>query len=472
MQDLTGRGRRGRAMFWLGVAVLAAFAGLSLAVRLVASRNRYLSDAALLEELQGATLLDDPAPPADAWPGWLGPRRDGSATLAGLQPWSARGPRRLWRVPGGEGYASFAAAGGSAFTTLGRDEGEVIGCFDLATGQERWSRPHTLRARAEGYPGPRATPTFDADRLWTMTSDGVVHCLSQSDGGIVWQCDLRETVGAPMPRWGFASSPLLHGGRIHVVAGGRRCLVALDRDSGAVAWTSASDPAGYSSPVAATIAGVPQIVAFTGRRLIGVAAADGEPLWEFDWPTSFEVNAATPLVIQAKTGGAAATYVFVSSGYHQGCALLKIEPRGAGRFLARPVYTSNELCCHFATPLRRGDHVYGLDETRDLTCLDLRSGRVAWRFDKPEDDEEEGGLRRLGFKKGALIRIADRLLVLGEEGKLALVEATPEAYRELAATRPFRDRCWALPVLIDGRLLLRDRRTVQCFDLRPAAPVE
>jgi hypothetical protein len=198
------------------------------------------------------------------------------------------------------------------------------------------------------------------------------------------------------------------------------------------------------------VGGVPQVVFFTGRRLLGVTPDEGKLLWEFPWHTSFEVNAATPLPIRAERDGKVHDYVFISSGYDKGCALVKISSAGK-RFEARAVYTSNDLCCHFSTPVRIGDCLYALDEKRDLTCLDVRTGQVKWR--------------QRGFQKGSLIGADGHLIVLGEKGRLALVEADPEQYRELARAQPFRDRCWSLPVLAGGRLLLRDQKKVLCLNV-------
>lgn len=458
--------RSGKLLLWLGVALLAVFALLTGIVHRHIDRTRFLPSEELMAELAEVEFLDDPPPAADVWPGWLGVRRDGVGALEPLpRSWHAGEPRRHWRVAGGDGYSSFAVAGGRVHGMIGRDDSEVIVCLALDTGRELWTQAHQPQSRSEGYEGPRATPTLRGDRLWTVTSDGVLWCLATGDGAVRWRCNLPQTFDARPPRWGYAFSPLVVGNRVYVVPGGRRGgVAALDAGTGAIVWTSQDDSAGYSSPIHAVLDGVEQVVFFTGRRLIGVAASDGTLLWQLPWPTSFEVNAATPLLIRATRQGKELTYLFISSGYNQGCALVKVESAGAGRFLARPVYTSNELCCHFATPIRHRGHVYGLDETRDLTCLDLRTGQVAWRFDKPDDDED--GLRRVSFKKGSLLRAGDTLIVLGEEGKLALVEATPQEYRERAAARPFRDRCWTMPVLADGRLIVRDRRSIACYDLR------
>jgi outer membrane protein assembly factor BamB len=254
------------------------------------------------------------------------------------------------------------------------------------------------------------------------------------------------------PKWGYSFSPLVEDGLVYTIPGGsgEHCLAAFHATTGKLAWASQDDPAGYSSPIAVTFGGVRQVVFFTGRRLLGVTPKEGKLLWEYPWETRFEVNAATPLPIRARSKDARDDYLFISSGYGKGCALVRIV-KERGKFEAKRVYESNVLCCHFSSPVLHGDHVYGLDETRDLTCLNVRTGKVRWR--------------KRGFRKGSLIRVNDHLIVLAEDGTLALVECDPERSREVARARPFTDRCWTLPVLADGRLFLRDQKEILCLDL-------
>ncbi|MFO0878125.1 MAG: PQQ-binding-like beta-propeller repeat protein [Gemmataceae bacterium] len=459
--------RRGLGMLSLGAACLAAFALVVVAMKLQISSNRYVSTGDLLAELADSEILDDPTPAARSWPQWMGPTRNGLVSMPELpRRWSGRGPRVHWRKTSDETYASMAVDQGRVFTLLAEEGRESVVCWDLASGEERWKHPFEPGQTFQ-YGGPRATPALAAGRVYGFSQAGVLVCLEASNGQLVWSRDLVKELGAVPGRWGFACSPLVEEGKVYICLGGKagRCLAALDASDGATVWTTEDDPVGYSSPMATTLGGVRQVLFFTGRRLLGVSRDEGKLLWEYPWPTEFEVNAATPVVIRTRNAGGEGVYVFISSGYGKGCALIKVEVReGSQCFRARRVYESDALCCHFSTPVRRGAYLYGLDEKRDLTCLDLRTGEAVWRFSRDEDAE---GLRGVGYKKGSLVRVDDLLLVLGEDGKLALVEATPDAYRELTAIRPFRERCWTLPVLAEGRLLIRDWKRVQCLDLRP-----
>jgi outer membrane protein assembly factor BamB len=445
-------------LLWISLILFAVFAGGVVYWKYFADPFRSVSDANLMEELATAVFLDDrDGPDGKSWPQWRGPRRDGVTTASNLlTEWPEGGPKRLWRIDGGDGYSSIAVAGDSAYSMIAEgDNQEAVVCWNVANGKERWRRVYEPGRKVQ-YEGPRATPTIEGARLYTVSSTGLLMCLATGDGAVVWERDLVKELGAAIPQWGYAFSPLVEGERVFAIPGGPRgqCLAAFAKDDGKLLWTAQDDPAGYSSPVAATVAGVRQIVFFTGRRLVGVTPEAGKLLWEYPWKTSFDVNAATPEVIRARVGEKEETYIFISSGYGKGCALVKVLEQD-GKFGAKAVYANNELCCHFGSPVRHGEYIYGLDETRDLTCLSIRTGLSVWR--------------QRGFQKGTLLRVDDRLIVLGEAGKLALIEANPKEYRELAACRPMRDRCWTMPVLADGRLYLRDRRQVMCLDMRKPA---
>jgi outer membrane protein assembly factor BamB len=437
------------------LALLVAFGALLLFQKFFVKRLRFIPDVDLMSELGEATLDEDGAGlERKVWPQWRGARRDGITTAPDLlTEWPSDGPPRLWREEGGDGYSSFAVTGDAAYSVIAATGREAVVSWDVRDGKERWRHSYKPAASFD-YGGPRGTPTVVGDRLYTVSSAGVLMCLATADGKVIWERDLIQELGGEAPRWGFATSPLVEDGRVFVVPGGRKgnCLAALSADDGKVLWQAEEDSAGYSSPIAVTVAGVRQVVFFTGRGLFGVTPEEGKLLWKHPWLTEFQVNAATPLVIRGHLGEKDLTWVFISSGYGKGAALVKIVPDGR-KFEAKAVYESNELCCHFASPVRRGDYLYGLDETRDLTCFALRTGKAVWR--------------ERGFKKGTLIRIDDRLLALGEDGKLALIEASPEEYREVARARPFvRSKCWTMPVLADGRLFLRDQRHVLCLDVR------
>ena len=267
-----------------------------------------------------------------------------------------------------------------------------------------------------------------------------------NNGKELWRHDLRAEFNASQPRWGFAQSPLIEGGLVFVNPGGPRghSLAAFDKDSGKLVWKALGDLAGYSSPISATAAGVPQLLWFTGNALISVAPADGKLFWRYPWDTSYECNIATPIV--------RGDYVFISSGYGKGCALVKIEKAGPTGIQAREVYRTSRMKNHYSTSVLIGEQLYGFDDPGLLTCLEFRTGKVVWR--------------ERAYGKGSLMAAGGDLIVLAEDGKLALVEATPAGFHEKSAFRFSSSRCSAPPVLVDGRLYVRDDERLVCYDVK------
>lgn len=447
----TGRRRGGKMLLASGMVLFLLFAALAVYLRFYSQGERYHNDADLRAELASATLIEEEPPATADWPQWRGPRRDGVAHFPDLlTAWPARGPARLWQAPGGEGFSSLAVADGRACTLLRQNDQEVIVCWGANDGQEQWRFAYDVPAQSQ-FPGPRSTPTFDGSRLYTVGAAGLLHCLHAADGKVLWKRDLRAELSAPGGQWGHAFSPLVEGNLLITTPGGPGAsLAAFDKETGDLVWKALDDPPGYSSPVPFTAGGVPQVVAFTGNSIVGVAPADGKLYWRYPWATEFQVNAATPLTFHAKSSDKVLDYVFISSGYGRGCALLKIEADGGG-FRARPVYEGNQLCSHFASPVRYRDYLFGFNEST-LVCLDLRSGEVRWS--------------KSGYNKGSLLRVDHYLLVLGETGKLALMEASAEEAEPIASARPLTRRCWTMPVLAEGRLFLRDEEQVLCLDVR------
>jgi outer membrane protein assembly factor BamB len=450
--------RQGRVLIWVVVALLVVFLGL-IGYQKFVNRSRVSSDPERLKELQDAKNLADEESPvlAGPWPQWRGPRRDGVALDTDvLTDWPASGLSQLWQAEGGTGFSSFAVGGGRVYTLVGRDDREeIVLCWDAATGKELWRFPYEApRADPQGA-GPRSTPTLDGDRLYVVGATGLFHCLDAASGNKQWGHDLLAKYGASNLQWGTSFSPLVDGDLVYTNPGSPdgKSIVAFDKKTGEERWKALSDPAGYSSPIALAVGGVRQVVFFTGTNLVGLTAADGKLLWSYPWETKYGANIATPIAFQGRKENEVLDYVFISSGYGKGSALVKIAKDAAGGFVAQKVYETTHLRSHFCCPVRDGDFVYGIDETSKLlTCLDLWTGEKRW---------EEGR-----FFSGSLMRVGNHLLVLSERGELALVEATPEGFRKKAKCQPLGGRCWTMPVLADGRLYLRNEQDVLCLDLQ------
>jgi outer membrane protein assembly factor BamB len=437
---------------------VACFAGLGLLTAVeFRSRPWVVADPNLAADLEHATLVEEEGP-TDDWPQWRGRRRDGvSAEDDLLTAWPAEGPPVLWRAKAGGGFSSLAVAGGRVYTLFQDGDNETAVCWDADTGDEQWRFAYPTRYQNGAGSGPRSTPTVDGGRVYTVGATGLFHCLEAETGKKLWQHDLLKESGAQNLPWGVSFSPLVDGGMVFTSPGGPNggSVAAFDRNDGTRVWEALDDPPGYSSPIAITAAGVRQVIVFTGNSLVSVAPDGGRLYWRYPWATSFGVNAATPIFFRARSGEQAGDYLFISSGYGKGCAVLRLVKGEGGAVGVGLVYENNRMRNHFASSVRVGDHFYGLDDDR-LTCMEVRTGKVAWQ--------------QHGLGKGALIAAGRDLIVLGESGTLVLVEAAADAYHESARFEVFQGRCWTAPALAHGRLYVRDENEVVCLDLRKKAP--
>jgi len=440
----------GRILLPAALGVLSLFLGVLL-YRYYLS-NRVQEDPQRLQELQTALLNIQPTPVGFDWPQWRGPNRDGISLEKNLlTAWPTKGPAILWEQPTGEGFSAPSVAGNRVFLIVQDPQSpkdEAVVCWDADSGNEIWRFRYPARFDEDFGNGPRASPTVDGAVVYTVGGTGIMHCLKvepdTAKGEVVWKHDLLTKFGAANLRWGVSFSPLVVGDLVYTMPGGPRggSLAAFHKRNGKLAWQNLDDTAGYSSPVHVTLAGVEQIVFFTERGLVGVMPDDGQLLWRFDWETNYGCNVATPIVVN--------DYIFISSGYGKGCAVVKIEKRD-GKLTANQVYANTRMRNHFSSSVFWKDHVYGFNDAI-LTCLEFRTGTMKWRHS--------------GFEKGSLMIADNHLIILGEHGMLALAEATPDEYREVASTQISRERCWTMPVLANGRLYVRDESKLRCLDLR------
>ena len=453
-------GRVGNILVWSLIVVLSLlFAALT--VYQVLGRDRSVVNEARVKELAKAST-----PPAHAggsldWPQWRGPNRDGVSTETGLlAEWPEDGLRVLWSQKTGVGYSSVTVANGCACTMVQDGDGEAIVCWDAETGVERGRFTYDAKFSHPYGGGPRSTPSLDENRIYAVGATGIMTCLEWSDWrskqrrglDAVWTKDLKEEFGSRPLEWGVAFSPLIEKDLVFVMPGGPdgQSLAALNKETGDVVWKAFDDLPSYSSPVAADLAGTRQILFLTEQRLIGVEPATGRLLWDFPWgPTGTHAptNITTPLVIHTDVGD----YVFISSGYDKGCALIKIEKDG-DRFRTAQVYHNRNLTSTFATSVRWGDYLYGFDDVF-LTCLDWRTGKRQWK--------------ERGFGKGSVTIADGRLIILSDDGELALAETNPDEYQEISRFRHSKQpSSWSVPVVANGRLYVRDLSRMVCYDLK------
>lgn len=447
--------------------VLAGLVGLSWQVfrlRFPNAFDRESEDAAEVEKLKAADLARPTTAGAD-WPQYLGPNRDGTAPADGFNPdWKAKPPTVLWTAPCGGGYSSCAVAGGRVYTQDRQGGSERVLCLDADTGKQLWAYeyPADYSGLTLGYTdGPRATPTVYGGRLYAVGAVGRFVCLQlpatpDAKPTLLWEHDLRAEFRAALPQWGYAGSPLIEGELVIVQPAGKDgAVAAFDLATGERRWAVGKTTNGYSSPVAATLGGVRQVVAVTGDAVLGIRVPDGQLLWEHPWVTQQGVNAAAPLVV--------GEYVFVSSDYGKGCALMHVAAAGEGKAAAKVVYFrpgGRGLKSWHGTAVHRDGFVYGFDSFT-FRCFDLRAGTLV------DDYEGRDEANRL-LTKGAVTRVGDQLVIQTETGGLYLADADPAEFKLRGQVAGVLKGlyCWATPTVVNGRLYTRDGEKVVCLDVR------
>ncbi len=396
---------------------------------------------------QVASALTTSAP--GDWTDFRGPNRDGRYDERRIHTsWPRDGLRLLWRQPVGGGYASFVVAGGRAFTIEQRRNQEVVSACDLETGRELWAHSWNAQFRERmGGDGPRATPTWDQGRIYALGATGELGCLEAETGRLIWERNILKDNDATNLEWGMAASPLVVDEKVIVLPGGPggKSVVAYDKLNGEPVWKSLDDKQAYTSPMLVTLAGKRQILIVSALRAMGLAVEDGSLLWDYPWKTSYDVNAAQPIMIDENR-------FFISASYGHGAAVVEVHQANEG-FLARTVWENTKMKNKFSSSVLYQGHIYGLDEGI-LACVDVGTGERKWK----------GG--RYGY--GQVLLASGHLIVLTEYGDLVLGKATPERHQELARFSALRGKTWNLPILAAGRLLIRNSTEMACFDITPS----
>jgi len=379
------------------------------------------------------------------WTGFRGPDRDGIAFVNSSEfDWS-QPPEELWRHPVGRGWSSFSVVSGRAYTQEQRGDLECVVCYDISSGQQIWV--HTDSEQFEetlGGPGPRATPAFHDNRLYSLGATGLLNCLDASNGSLLWQKNILDEARAANIPWAMAGSPLVIGNAVVVNPGGNNAnaLIAFDRVLGNKVWSAGSDQASYSAPSLRTFLGQQQIIIFDGEGVKGHVPDSGAELWRIPWTNSPKVNAAVPVQISDNS-------LLVSSGYSQGSALIELT-RQDDLWQTKTIWTSRRFKLKFNAAVQKGELAFGLDEGI-LACLNTKTGKLAWKRG------------RYGY--GQLLLAGDVIVVQAENGDIAYVEAVPEKFNELLRFPAINGTTWNHPVIWNGMLLVRNGEEAACYRL-------
>jgi outer membrane protein assembly factor BamB len=387
---------------------------------------------------------------AEDWPIYRGVNYDGiSRETDWKSDWGKAGPKVLWRAAVGIGYSSIVISGGRAYT-MGNGDGpkdsgkveetDTVYCLDAVTGQLIWKHLYPCARQPLYYEGGTlATPTVDGEVVYTLSKMGDLFCLDAGTGKVKWQVQVNRDLGYELPTWSFSSSPLVVGDLLILNLGSAG--VAFDKRTGKVIWENGKAVCGYATPLPGKIDGQECVVLGAAQAIIGVRIQDGQVLWRHRFVNKHKATAADPLV--------RGNEVFASSAYGRGCVKIKIA-KGKPSLIFDNKVMRNLMSCSVLF----GDQIYGFDEY-DLKCIDFADSKEHWAH--------------RGYGKGSLMMSADgRMLVMGEQGELAIVRATPKKYQLLARSQILpKGMCRTVPVLANGLIYARNARgDMVCVDVR------
>ena len=379
------------------------------------------------------------------WPGFRGPQRDGVVRGVSIKTdWSAAPPVEMWRRPIGPGWSSFAVRGDVFYTQEQRGDDEIVACYKLSTGEPVWKHRDAVRFwESNAGAGPRGTPTLYKDHVYTFGATGIVNALDAASGAVAWSRNAASETGIPVPDWGFSSSPLVIDDIVVIAVSGQ--LVAYEARTGKPRWRGPDGGGGYSSPHLMKIDGVAQILLLRGRRSTSVAPSDGTVLWE---------HSAEPAVSIVQPAVAAGNDILIANGDGIGGGGVRRVgvAHGPSGWTVEDRWASRGLKPYFNDFVVHKGHAYGFDGSI-LASIDLADGSRKWK----------GGR----YGSGQLVLLADQdvLLVLSEEGGLALVKATPDHFTELAKFPAIEGKTWNHPVLVGDVLLVRNGEEMAAFRL-------
>jgi outer membrane protein assembly factor BamB len=387
------------------------------------------------------------------WPAWRGAGGDGIVSEPPPASWPADAAP-TWKADVGEGHASPIVGDGKVFVFSRSGKEEVLQAFDSATGKPAWrsAYPATYEVNPEAAshgPGPKSTPAYAGGRVFTLGIGGILSCFGAAAGDVVWRKEPPKEFPRTSPLYGTAASPIIVGDLVIANIGGhdKGALRAFDAASGAPRWSWDGDGPGYATPIVRVLAGERQVITQTQNNLIGLSAAEGKLLWKVPFRTEYDQNAVTPLVLRD---------LVIYSGYDKPAVALRIE-KGPSGYDAREAWRNGDVAFYMSSPVLNGERLFGFSHRQkgQLVCLEAATGKAVWK-----------GPGRLG-DNAALLSWGPFVLALTDSAEVVVLRAADDNFTPVSRFKAASSPTWASPAVADGRLYVKDRGSVACFQLAP-----
>ena len=385
------------------------------------------------------------------WTQWGGPNRDFVINSKGLAAtWPATGPKQVWSRPLGAGHSAILASGNTLYTTYGVDEQEVVIALAADTGKTIWEYKYASPSAGMNYEygiGPHSTPLLVGDLLYSVGATGKLFALDKKNGKVAWSHDLWKEYGGTKMDRGYSCSPIAYKNTIILTLGGQgQTLIAFNQKDGTVAWKNQTLDMSPSSPLIVNVDGQDQLIAFLGKVVAGLDPNNGNLIWTHPHVTEWGLNISVP--VWGKDN-----LLFISSAYSGGSRVLKLTQKD-GKMNVAEVWASRRMRLHHGTAIRIGDYVYGSSGDFGpafFAAVNVKTGEIAYQ-DR-------------SFPKSNLVLAGERLIILDEDGNLALATASPTELKVISKVSVLKNLAWTVPTLVGTKLYLRDRRTITALDL-------
>lgn len=408
---------------------------------------------------------------ADDWPQWLGPQRDGVWRERGiLDRFPAEGPRALWRVKIGGGYAGPAVAGGRVYVTdrqLPRGAGEAglerVLCLDAADGRLVWKHEYECRYTVSYPAGPRATPLVAGGRVFTLGTEGNLCCLAADSGGLLWSRDFKKDYGVKAPVWGFAAHPLLEGSKLICLVGGEPTAAAFDAQSGREVWRAfkTKEP-GYAPPTVIEANGKRQLIIWHPEAVNGLNPETGQVYWSVPFKSRDGLCIATPRLLGDQ---------LFFTAFYDGSLMLRLgpsQPEVLWRSTKNSERDTDYLHAIMCTPFLENGHVYGVCSYGQLRCLRADTGERLWETLAATTSGKE-----TRWANAFIVKNSERFFLFNEKGDLIIAKLTPQGYEELSRAHlleavnkdPGRLVVWSHPAFANRCVYARNDQEIICASL-------
>ena len=389
------------------------------------------------------------------WPQWGGPARNFVTDAPGLaSTWPVAGPRRIWQRPLGDGFSAIVTDGTTLYTLYRQGTDDLAVALDGATGATKWetryAAPFNETCSERLGPAPRAAPLIAGDRPVTISAGGLMKAFDRASGRTLWSQDLLAATSEAVRACGYSTSPLAYKDRIITTAGGKgRAVVSIDAATGNIGWQSQDFQNGYSSPILIDLDGRPELVVLTSSAVAGLDPDTGALEWTHPHPTDMGVTVTTPI-------WGADHLLFVTSAYNRGSRVLKLARTGSG-VKVDEVWANKKVRIHFGNGVRLRNRIYGSNGdfgSAPFAAIDVATGEMPWR-DR-------------SVTRATLIGAGGRLIILDEDGNLALATPGESGLTVHAKAQILGERAWTAPTLSGTTLYVRDRKQIVALDLGTA----